>query len=254
MTRINDRNRRAGQAIIFFIMVLVILVFVVLWNYDLHRMLYVKSLTQNAGDSAALVGARWQGITLNLIGDLNVMQAVALGAATNLVTATNAAAAINNVQARLCFVGPMIGFMASQQAAKNNRIYNNAAFSSEINAHAVTVLNYGAAFSEPYPGCWTEYAGMLSQVAADGVAAGPDNMQLYTDYSGTHVLLMQGFYNAISTCDWCWFFNNEPSLLQDYENFFPCWWPPLPEIPHLQYCNSEIFGLACRRWMQVCPL
>ena len=63
---------------IFIVMVVVILSFVVLWNIDLHKVIYVKSLSQNAGDSAALAGARWQAITLNLIGDLNVMQAVAL--------------------------------------------------------------------------------------------------------------------------------------------------------------------------------
>jgi hypothetical protein len=106
------------------------------------------------------------------------------------------------------------------------------------------VRGYSAAFAEPYPNCWQEYAGMLSQVAADGVAAGPDNMQLYSDYAGSHILLMPEFYDAISSYDWCWFFNNEPDLLQDYENFFPCWWDPLPMIPHRQYCNSEIFGLG----------
>jgi hypothetical protein len=237
---------------IFLIMVLVILIFVVLGNYDLHRMLYVKSLTQNAGDSSALVGARWQGITLNLIGDLNVMQAVALGAATNYVAATNAAAAIEDVQARLCFVGPMIGFMASQQAAKNNRIYDNTEFDNYMKEHAAEVANNYTSigpdgqplFPEPYSKCWEEYSAMLSLVANDGMAAGPDNMQLYTDYSGYHVLLMMNFYYAISSYDWCWFFNNEPSLLRDYENFFPCWWQPLPMIPHVQYCNSEIFGLG----------
>jgi hypothetical protein len=160
-TIIDNRNRRSGQAIIFLIMVLVILIFVVLGNYDLHKMVYVKSLAQNAGDSAAVVGARWQGITLNLIGDLNVMHAVALGAAQNPVAAANESAAINNVQARLCFVGPMIGFMASQQAAKNNRIYSNAEFSRYIANHAKSVSNYGVAFTEPYPKCWEEYAGML---------------------------------------------------------------------------------------------
>ena len=64
---------------VFLIMVLVILVFVVLWNFDVHKILHVKSVTQNSGDAAALAAARWQATTLNLIGDLNLMHAVALG-------------------------------------------------------------------------------------------------------------------------------------------------------------------------------
>ena len=53
----NRAKRRAGQTMVFLIVVLVILVFVVLWNFDLHKILYVKGITQNAGDSAALAAA-----------------------------------------------------------------------------------------------------------------------------------------------------------------------------------------------------
>jgi len=252
MTGAGRKNNRSGQAIIFFIMVLVVLVFVVLWNYDLHKIVYVKSITQNAGDSAALVAARWQGITLNLIGDLNLMHALALSVGNNAV----AAPAIRNAQARLCYVGPMIGFMAAQQAAKNNRMYRNPDFDTLLREHADTVQNVYTTetdangqmlFPEPYPGCWREYGNMLYLIANDGVAAGPDNAHYYTDYSGSHVLLTIGFYQAISSRNWCWFFINEPDLLHDYENFFPCWWDPLPHIPHVQYINSEIFGLGLTR-------
>jgi hypothetical protein len=247
MTKTGNEKRRAGQAIIFFIMVLVILVFVVLSNYDLHRILFVKAISQNGGDSAAVAAARWQGITLNLIGDLNVMHAVALG-----VGDIPTAGEIPAIQARLCFVGPMISLMASQQAAKNNKLYRNADFDTLIRDHAGTVRNEYTRigpdgqmlFPEPYLGCWFEYSDMLNLIANDGVAAGPDNACLYTDYTGGHVLLEMGFYNAISTGDWCWFYNNESTLLRDYENFFPCWWPALPEIPKMEYVNSEYFGLG----------
>jgi hypothetical protein len=247
MTKAGDnKKRRSGQAIIFFIMAMVILAFVVLSNYDLHRILYVKSLSENAGDSAAIAAARWQGITLNLIGDLNLMHAVALS-----VNNTNKANEVTAIQARLCYVGPMIGFMAAQQAAKQNRMYNNDEFYNIVKSHASVVAGYAEPgpdgqmlFQEPYLGCWKEYAAMLSLIAADGIAAGPDNASLYTDYSGSHILLDMGFYNAVASSDWCWFHNNEPTLLQDYENFFPCWWPPLPPLPKIQYINSEYFGLG----------
>jgi len=243
-------SRRSGQVMIFFIMILVILVFVVLWNFDLHKLLYVKSVSQNAGDASSLMGARWQGLSLNLVGDLNIMQAIALSSGD-----TNTVEAIGNIQARLCFVGPMVGFHAAQQAAKNNGIFVNEAFSDYMHGHADVVRNDYTAigpdgnmlFPEPYPGAWSEYADILDFVASEGIAAGPDNMILYTDAFGAHPLHRIGFYEAIAGQNWCWFFNNEPSLLEDYENFFPCWWPPLPAPPVAMQMNSEIFSLGLTR-------
>ncbi len=244
-----QRNASSGQVIVFFLMVLVILFFVVLWNFDLHKVIRVRNTTQNAGDAAALIAARWQSTTLNLVGDLNLMQAVALSLGD-----TTTADAITNIQARLCYTGPMIGFMASQQAAKNNGLFVNDAFTDAIYAHADTVrFDYPAPigpggeplFPEPYPGCWEEYADMLVAVADNGVAVGPDNAKFYTDSSGAdHMLLRVDFYEAIAGETWCWFYRNAPTLLDDYENFPPTWWPPLPPISVTEPMNSEIFGLA----------
>jgi hypothetical protein len=236
---------------IFLIVILVILTFVVLWNFDLHKIIYTKARTQNAGDAAAVAAARWQGISLNLIGDLNLMHALALSEGNS-----EAAAAVTNAQARLCYVGPMIALMAAQEAAKNNGIYSQPDFSAYLHEHA-DVVRYlypmmttpagEQLFPEPYQGCWLEYANMLDLIAKEGVAAAPDNMVLYTDRVGGHMLLRKDFYQAVAGKDWCWFYHNAPTLLDDYQNFFPCWWPPLPDIPHMEYLNSEIFGLGMTR-------
>jgi hypothetical protein len=231
---------------IFLIMALVILAFVAIWNFDLHKIIYVKSLSQNAGDAAALAGARWQGITLNLIGDLNIMQAVALTQGD-----TNAASAINDVQARLCYVGPMVGLMAAQQAAKNNGVFNNERFTSRLRKHAEEVRfdypSLGAdgrmMFQEPYSNCWQDYAEMITVVADNGVAAGPDNARLYSDFSGGHLLLDVSFYDAIAGEEWCWFFHHAYDVLLNYSDYQG--WPPLPpEIPQADPMNSEYFGLG----------
>ncbi|OGV69015.1 MAG: hypothetical protein A2283_23115 [Lentisphaerae bacterium RIFOXYA12_FULL_48_11] len=248
-----DKTRisTGGQTIVFFMMLLFILVFVVIWIFDLHKSIYIKSVSRNAGDSSALMAARWEGITLNLIGDLNILHAIALSA-----TNTAAETAITNMQARLCYVGPMIAFMASQQAAKNNGIYPNPDFDTLLNEHVHQVrYDYPAQtnpdgtplFPEPYPDCWNEYANMLELVAKDGVVAGPDNARLYTDYTGGHPLIMIDFYNAVAGRSWCWFHNHAPTLLANYQNFFPCWWPALPEPPHEIYMNSEIYGLGLNK-------
>lgn len=231
---------------IFLIMVLVILSFVAIWNFDLHKIVYVKSLSQNAGDGAALAAARWQGLTLNLIGDLNLMQAVALTQGD-----TGAVEAINGLQARLCYVGPMVGLEAAQQAAKNNGIFNNDRFTARLRKHADEVRNDYTSlgpdgkmmFEEPYTNCWQEYADMIDVVAENGVAAGPDNARLYTDYAGEHMLLSLDFYDAIAGEDWCWFFHNAYDVLLNYSDYH--YWPALPEqIKQPNPINCEYYGLG----------
>lgn len=228
-----------GQVLIFLIMVLMILSFAIIWNFDLHKVIHLKMRSQNAADASALAAARWQGITLNLIGDLNIMQAVALS-----VGDSNTAQQISETQARLCYTGPIIGLLASQQAAKNNGIYVNQYFSERLAEHANSVFSdYSAVFAEPYPDCWQEYGTMIMEVADAGVAAGPDNARLYTDYAGGHELLNMGFYNAVAGQAWCWFYWYAYTLLQTYLDYQS--WPDLPpQVPETQPENSEIFGLG----------
>jgi hypothetical protein len=231
---------------IFLVMALVILVFVVLWNTDLERILHAKSVAQDGGDAAALMAARWQGISLNLIGDLNILQALAVATADQ-----DTVDAVSNLQARICFTGPMIAFAASQQAAKNNNIYVNPEFTLLVSEHAETVRDdytrlVGSTgemlFPEPYPGAWDEYADMLMAVAESGIAAGPDNARFHGDYGDAHVLLDSGFYDAVAGRTWCWFYNQAPGLLEEYTDYR--WWPGLPESDTDHYGNSEIFGLG----------
>jgi hypothetical protein len=244
-TRAGNRPRR-GQIMIFALLALVILVFVALWNFDLHKIIAVKAISQNAGDSAALAAARWQGLTLNLIGELNILQATAL-----MRGEPETAATLADLQARLCYVGPMIGFMAAQQAAKNNGIYVNPDFTDRVRDHALTVRTFyplatgptdQPLFPEPYPNAWSEYAGMIDAVAANGIAAAPDNARFYTDYGGDHILLDPDFYDAIAGRYWCWFNIHHPGLLNSYSSYTD--WPPLPPTYTLaQPINSEFFGL-----------
>ncbi|MDD5483223.1 MAG: pilus assembly protein TadG-related protein [Kiritimatiellae bacterium] len=224
---------------IFLLMVILFLSIVLIWKFDLHNAVHLKMRAQNAADAAALAAARWQGITLNLIGDLNIMQAAALSAADN-----DLAARIAEIQARLCFAGPIIGLLASQQAAKNNGIYVNPAFSERLAGHAGQTFAYPVD-EEPYPDCWREYGEMLMSIASAGVAAGPDNTCLYNlNYSGDHPLLNMNFYDAIAGQLWCWFWIDPArySFLRDYKDFTD--WEPLPPPEEIRPENSEVFGLG----------
>lgn len=239
----------SGQAIIFLVMILVILVFIVLWNFDLHKVLYAKSISQNAGDAAALAAARWQATSLNIMGDLNIMQAVALMERASGRADESANDRIADLQGRVGFVGPMIALMASQQAAKNNRIHNNDRFTAYLQAHAQVIRDtYPEFISEAYPDCLRDYAGMLETVCSEGIAAGPDSMQLYSDFLGSHVLLNRDFYDAVATRAWCWFYFNAMSLLDNYDNWRD--WPPLPPIAEPTPVNCEFFGLQLRRYVE----
>ncbi len=243
--------RQRGQTLIFLIMIVLVLFFLTMWHFDLHKIIYVKTLSQNAGDAAALAAARWQGETLNMIGDLNIAQAMAL-----MSEDTETAASIADLQARLNYVGPLIGAMAAQQAAKHNRIYVNSRFTEYLREHAATVRNdYPFMFSEdgemlfpePFENAWSEYADMLDMLCNHGIAAAPDNMQRYRDSTGGHILLHPDFYDAVNGMDWCWFYFNQSGLLDNYTNYR--WWPPLPELlPLFSPINSEIFGLGLQRW------
>jgi hypothetical protein len=249
--RRNGTGRRSGQTMVFLLMVIVALVFIVLWNFDLHKILSVKLRSQNAGDAAALAAARWQGATLNLIGHLNVLQAVALMDALLREDGDwSEARLLADLQARLCYVGPLIGFSAAQQAAKQNNMYVNAAFTSRLSSHARSVIqDYPMRFGvPPYenspspPTAWDDYAQMLMAIAANGVAADAENVRRYTDYANhNHLLLNPSFYDAIASRDWCWFFFNALAELRAYGSWRD--WPPLPVITQPEPMNSEYFGL-----------
>ncbi len=228
----------------FLLLAFTALVFVLLFNVDLHRIIQRKDQAQNAGDAAALAAARWQGATLNLVGELNLLHALALAAQQ-----PDAVDAITNMQARLCFTGPLTGLFAAQIAAKNNHMYADPDLTALLSEHAATVRTQYAAqfngemyFPEPWAGAWPEYADMLQQIASDGIAAGPDNAQFFNDPQSGHPLLDKAFYDAVLGRNWCWFFLNVPGLLDAYSSYRD--WPPLPAPDDDAYTDCEIFGVG----------
>lgn len=245
------RRRRTGQTMIFLLVVCVILALVVLWNFDLHKIVTVKLRVQNGGDAAALAAARWQGITLNLVGHLNVLQAVAIhDALARGDPDFPEARAIADLAARLCYVGPVTALAAAQQGAKNSGVYDNTGYTQEVLAHGATVTDrYPDQFpDQPYtnapspPTAWDDYGTMLSSVASQGIAAMADNAHFYVDYIGDHMLLNPNFYDAVASSDWCWFYYSAMSTLQSYQDYHD--WGPLPLVRDPQPMNSEYLGLG----------
>ncbi len=254
----NVRRRRAGQTMIFLLLVCVILTFVVLWNFDLHKVVTVKLRAQNGADAAALAAARWQGITLNLVGHMNVLQAVAIhDALSRGDTDFPEARAIADLAARLCYVGPVTALAAAQQGAKNNRIYDNVIYAGKILKRGTRASDrYADWFPAPYtnapspPTAWDDYGTMLSSVAAQGIAVMPGNARFHDEapFADGQMLLSSDFYSAIASRSWCWFYRNEVryrawSRLRTYTNYRD--WPALDvdETPPA-IANSEYLGLG----------
>ena len=252
---------RSGQTMLFALMVLVIATFAALWMFDVHKTLFVKSRSRNAGDAAALAAARWQGTSLNLLGDLNVLQAVSL-AQSLAVGDTNFtdARAIADLQARLALAGPLVGLLAAQQAAKQNGLFNEETYTAALYEHAAEVrAEYADRYVAPYdntpspPTAWDDYASMLETIAAFGVAVQPDNTHLYTDYADyDHLLLNPSFYDAVSSRDWCWFYFNAYGTLQGYGSWRD--WPALPILVLPNPADAEYFRLGVRRVSRLAQL
>lgn len=246
-TKLNTKTTNcSGQAIIFIVMAICILVFAMLWMVDVHRIIHLKDRSQNAGDAAALSAARWQATSINFIGELNLMHAVASSMGDDITVDV-----ITNTQLRICFSGPMTGVASAQQAAKLNGIHVNEDFSDFMMEHAdkiendyANIMNGDTAFPEPWPGAWYEYADMVRAIAIDGVAAGVDNAIFYTDPMGAHPLLQIEFYEAVRGKNWCWFHFYGMHLLEEYDGY--TWWPALPEQEELALMSPEYLPLYLR--------
>ena len=244
------RGGKSGQAIIFVVAVVVILAFVMLWNFDLHKTIYVKILARDAGDASVLAAARWQGKTLNMIGELNVIQAAIMS--EGLVAGrTNfpEVEALSELRTRLSFVGPMVAVVAAEQVAKQNGVFDNYYYSDELYRHAGEVrTEYAIRYDPPYENedasrtAWDDYADMLEALASDGMPVMPTNPYWYSDYaSNSHYLLNPDFYDAVASRNWCWFFFHAMGLLREYTSWQ--YWPDLPELEPREPINSELFSL-----------
>ena len=130
----------SGQVLLVGIIMLLALLIALLFLFDLHNVMRAKFKTETAQQAAALAGAAWQRASLNLIGEINLIKAAEtlleedsrweefspLDTTEGRYTQENAQrlnarlALLTEMQSRISFIGPLIGFAAAQQAAKAN--------------------------------------------------------------------------------------------------------------------------------------
>lgn len=236
-------NVRPGQVVLYLAFVLVAIAFLVLMNIGVYLGVSARNSTMNSGDAAALAVAHYQGELLNRIGAWNLDHLKAA-----LDDDAEKCAEITMRQLRASFLDPLEGIVIGNAAAKENGCDQCGKMKQILADHARDVRLYYApnpdVYPEPWKGAWEEYAQHLEVAIANGIWAGPDNID-FIDAATGHYLLNQGFYQAIASRNWCWFHFNAPGLISSYTSFQD--WAPLPgrdaETRRRKCVNSEVYSL-----------
>jgi len=212
-------QKKTGQAIIFLMVVVLIGLLVVIWSFDLHRVITAKMRVRNATDAAALAAARWEGITLNMIGELNLIQATLLSIeAENQVGLPEFDVSsvplweLHQLRARLDFIGPLAAYSIAQQTAFENGAFHDPALEEDVRFLAEEIRTQEG--WQPYDNAFEDYAELLELMATNGVAVGA-----FTPRLPAHPLTQERFYGAIAQALagwWCPMHDYEYEL-ENYE-------------------------------------
>jgi len=246
------RARRRGQIVLLLAFLLLGLLFLVLVNADVFLAIRGKGRLQNAGDAAALAAARWQGITLNAVGALNLARVdvacrhaddLASGDPLRVARVQSTLAGLRHLQERLVFAGPLAGLYASQLVARENGMLPDADMTALVDEAVSRAERYGDGDADAaWPGKWRDYAAMLRGAVQDGVYAGCDNAQYYNyAASAGHPLYDRAFYAAVDGEDWCWFFLRDEmmGLLRSFTG-----WGEVPAGGVATPSNPEFYSVA----------
>ncbi|UDQ98620.1 Tad domain-containing protein [Lentisphaerota bacterium WC36G] len=197
-----------GQVLVFILVMVIIVVFMTLIVFDVGHIIKGKMKSRTGVDSAALVAAQWQRNSLNLIGEINLIKVsstmwdftdsqyedlsedkppeVRYNARDDAVAAGRE---MTELQLRIAFVGPLIGFAAAQQAAKNNGVHSDPDAHTALSRHCNMIENgdvyasgvipeevYGFRWGEPYAKMLRDILFSSNGKATIAVAA---NMETY---------------------------------------------------------------------------
>ena len=150
------RRHKEGQVAIFLVLILAGLTLLFALNIDIFTASRSKIRLQNAADASALALARWQGMTLNMVGDLNIAHLAAICQSN-----VNAISGVVQLQSRLAFIGPTIGFKASNEIAEKNGV--------RISEDMTLAARLVSEFMDE------GYRRMLDEVIRNGIRVGVDN-------------------------------------------------------------------------------
>ena len=286
-------RRSRGQVLILAVLAIVILAVAILVLFDVQRIMRGKIRVMSGVDAAALTGAQWQKHTLNLMGELNLVKACQVlisdsiygiggnpddfmkvrlpenpseeeieaaikKARKELEQLKKTADMLTEMQVRIGYVGPLIGFGAAQQAAKNNGLpankncnlymidYYNLICDDGIygNPGIAPQVYHGYAWREPYANMIFNLTGSLNPESAQGVAVGTSIRHLgmpalYCD-PPTHpnfiaYLQLKVVMEAIAANDWCLL---QPLIDADNSAYVGKWWGDIKIEPNRHFLGG----------------
>ena len=245
-------NSESGQTLIVALLAIIVLFLAALFLFDLQSIIRIKVKTQTGADAAALAGAEMQVKSLNLIGEINIIKACTVlvtdyagGDAPEQLQA--ASDSLTEMQARVSFVGPLLGVGAAQQAAKNNGMKEYATLTRDFGDYISTVKDdaiYGNPdiFRPSIEGYrWRDpYIEMLGALFSGKMAAAPN---VNTAEYSNGVYSDPSLYSAILSNFWC--HDGLRSLIKDDSNFAGHWWQGL--VSSIRFIEeSELMPLYVR--------
>ena len=174
MARHPRHIHEGGQVALVLVFLLASLLVLALMNVDVFLAARSKNRLTDAGDAAALAGARWQGLTLNLIGQLNLAHLdIACRYAEDPLLASNLCAGVAALQERIAFAGPLMGCFDANRAARLNGVgefIETRQLLQEAVARAVNLPS-----TATWPDKASDYTLMLQAAFSEGASAGVDN-------------------------------------------------------------------------------
>ena len=116
---LQNRSGQSGQVLLIGVVMCIILLVAVFILADVHNTIRAKLKLETAQQAAALAAAEWQRESLNLIGEINLIKAsdALLRPPEQLDFMQQSYDRMTEMQARVSFLGPSIGFAAAQQPA-----------------------------------------------------------------------------------------------------------------------------------------
>lgn len=261
------KKNENGQVLIIGIIMVLIMLLAVFVFFDIHNIIRAKIKVETAEQSAALAAARWQGESLNLIGELNLLIACETVLLDNNIStpgdlqnnkqkAEARILSINELQSRVSFLGPLLALNAAQQAAKNNGISTKANSYSATEDFLVYIKSVEdnpkySPFYNVNNFIWRQpYIGTLKSIVDFGIVIRPNARIAGIENVTPSFLVDTNLYDAILGADqglntWCQI--NLRSLVKQNDNFFTGRW----FSPSFDYINfpqqSEIYTLEVHK-------
>ncbi len=217
----NNLRHQSGQVLVVGIVMMLILLLAIFFIFDLHHVMRAKFKTETAQQSAALAAANWQKESLNLIGEINLVKAVE-SLLAEPVEWDNAAPAsvdpdltllartgetlstrvrlLTEMQSRVGFLGPLVGFAAAQQAAKANGLNPWTKLDSYIERLATDERYLRKEVVQNYR--WRlPYINVLNGIADSGLSVMPNVRLTTSPRVSPRGLALQDLYNEILAHD-----------------------------------------------------